>query len=299
MNHWFEEGKMAGGITGFDGKTAVVTGGASGIGEALARRFGREGMNIVLADVDQEELALAEKRLAEVEGVGEVLAVPTDVRHLDQVESLHQAAHQRFGNIHLVCNNAGVFVGGKNAWEHTADDWSWCIEVNLMGVIHGVRTFVPHMIDHGEGAHVLNTASIAGHLASPSLGPYNVTKYAVVALSETMHAELAMTDANVGVSVLCPAFVKTRIIDPERLRPEDRPDSAMSAEETDQREMMGRAVIESATAPSEIADLAFEAVAERRLWILPHSYLHHIVEDRWESIRSALGPLGEMPPIGG
>lgn len=290
---------MAGGIGDLEGKTAVVTGGASGIGEALAHRFGREGMNVVIADVDQGELALAEKRLAAIEGVGEVLAVPTDVRRLEQVEALHQAAHDRFGNIHLVCNNAGVFVGGKNAWEHTDDDWTWCIEVNLMGVIHGVRTFVPHMIEHGEGAHVLNTASIAGHLASPSLGPYNVTKYAVVALSETMHAELATSDANVGISVLCPAFVKTRIIDPERLRPADKPESAMTAEETDQREMMGRAVVESATAPSEIADLAFDAVVERRFWILPHSYLHSMVEQRWESIRSSLGPLSEMPSIGG
>ncbi len=185
-------------------KVAVVTGAASGIGRALAGRFATEGAKVVLADVEVEAL---EKAAAEIEGTGaEVLAVPTDVSDGQAVEALRDAAVERFGAVHVVCNNAGVASGGT-LWTATDEDWGWVLGVNLMGVVHGVQAFTPLMIEQGEG-HIVNTASIAGMLAPPFMGIYNATKHAVVALSESLHGELALFAPGVGVSVLCPGWVE-------------------------------------------------------------------------------------------
>ncbi|MGH9024843.1 MAG: SDR family NAD(P)-dependent oxidoreductase [Acidimicrobiia bacterium] len=201
-------------------KTAVITGGASGIGFALAERFAAEGMRLVLADIEEVALEGAAKRIADADA--EVLAVPTDVADADAVDALATATFERFGTAHVVCNNAGVVSGGP-AWEIPLAEWEWILGVNLEGVVHGIRSFVPRLIEQGEG-HVVNTASIAGIGPLPFVAPYNATKHAVVGISASMYHELALIGSPVGVTVLCPGFVPTKLLDagrnwPERLGP--------------------------------------------------------------------------------
>src|SRR5437588_11349714 len=197
------------------GKVAVVTGAASGIGNAVATRLAEEGMRVVLADMEEGPLADAEKKLAD-DGAT-VLAVPTDVTKGDQMDALAQKTFDTFGTVHVVHNNAGVATGGP-MWTLTEADWQWVLGVNLWGVIHGVRAFVPRLVEQGEG-HVVNTASIAGLTSSPLMAPYNVSKHGVVTLSETLQHELTMQGSPVRVSVLCPGWVNTRIADADRNRP--------------------------------------------------------------------------------
>ena len=199
------------------GKVAVVTGAASGIGRAMAERFAREGMKVVLADV--QEKPLAEAREASAAAGAEVIAVPTDVSKWEQVEALARRAVEAFGAAHVLCNNAGVAVGGV-AWETPVADWEWILGVNQWGVVHGIRAFVPRMIAQGEG-HVVNTASMAGLVSAPGMSAYCATKHAVVTISECLHHDFAIT-GNAGtmhVSVLCPGWVKTNIAESVRNRP--------------------------------------------------------------------------------
>ena len=188
-------------------KVAVVTGGASGIGLAMAERFLAEGMKVVIADVEAAALSPAAERLG-TDGA-EVLAVQTDVTVWADVEALAEAAYERYGAVHVVCNNAGVVTRGA-AWEQSLEDWQWVIGVDLWGVIHGVKAFVPRMLASGEPGHVVSTASIAGLFAMPTIAPYNVAKVGVVALSETLHHDLRAAGSSIGVSVLCPGVVPTR-----------------------------------------------------------------------------------------
>ncbi len=199
----------------FRDKVAVVTGGASGIGLAMAERFAREGMKLVLADVEKERLDEVTARFQK-DGV-EVLGVETDVSDAEQMDALGAATLDAFGAAHIVCNNAGVASGGRS-WELTTADWRWVIGVNLWGVIHGIRVFAPGLIAQGEG-HIVNTASVAGLLSVPGLGPYSVTKHGVVTLSETLYGELVATGSKVRVSVVCPSWVKTGIFEADRNRP--------------------------------------------------------------------------------
>lgn len=268
----------------FEGRTAVVTGAASGIGYALAEAFGRQGMHLVLADIEHDALVRAEERLAATPGRGELLAVPTDVADPGQVSRLAQEVGRVLGPVHLLCNNAGVAVGGAPLWELEGHDWEWCLDVNLWGVIHGIRAFVPAMVAHGEAGHVVNTASLAGHLATPMLGPYNTSKYAVVGLSETLRAELAMLASSIGVSVLCPGFVRTRIAESARNRPDHLP-------EPDRTTTEGAALLEGATPPEDIAQVVLDAVREDRFWIVPHAYALPAIEARFEAIRDSAGPF--------
>ena len=201
------------------GKVAVITGGASGIGRAVADKAAAEGMRIVLGDIEAGPLKLAVDDMTSTGA--EVLGVVTDVSDRASVEALRDAALERFGAVHLVHNNAGIGLGGP-IWEITEEDWRWILGVNLWGVIHGVATFTPLLLEQGEG-HIVNTASIAGLIVAPFLGPYNATKQAVVAISETLFKDLQTVAAPVGVSVLCPGFVQTRIDDSERNRPEWAP----------------------------------------------------------------------------
>ncbi len=197
------------------GKVAVITGGGSGIGLAMATRFASEGMKVVLADIEKDALDAAVAGLAATGA--EAIGVPTDVADGAAVEALRDAAVDRFGTVHLLCNNAGVGTGGLS-WNQSVADWEWVLGVNLWGVVHGIRAFMPILLEQGEG-HVVNTASMAGLSSPPMMAIYNVSKHAVVTLSETMFGELAMIESPVGVSVLCPGWVNTRIHEAGRNRP--------------------------------------------------------------------------------
>src|SRR3954468_8003406 len=249
------------------GKVAVVTGAASGIGNAVATRLAAEGMKVVLADIEEGPLADAEKVLADPGAT--VLAVPTDVTKGDQMDALAEKTYATFGTAHVVHNNAGVATGGP-MWTLTEADWQWVLGVNLWGVIHGVRAFVPRLVEQGEG-HVVNTASIAGLPSAPMMGPYNLSKHGVVPLSETLAAELALHGSPVKVSVLCPGWVNTRINEAERTRPAELQDAAAADPNMAEmgKQMIG-ALITSGLDPAEVARQVLEAVREERFYILTH-----------------------------
>lgn len=246
------------------GRVAVVTGAASGIGLALAERFAAEGMRLVLADVEALPLEAAARRLRD-QGV-EVLAVPTDVSLADSVEHLAQETLGCFGAVHVVCNNAGVMAFGHLTWQAPLAVWEWMLGVNLWGVVHGIRAFLPHMLERDEG-HVVNTASALGLATLPLLAPYCASKHAVVALSEALHRELGMRGSVVRVSVLCPGLTVTRICEadrnwPARLGP--YPDDPLPPEA---REAV-RAQHAVGTPPAEVARLVVEAIRDGRFWVL-------------------------------
>ncbi len=257
------------------GKVAVVTGAASGIGRALARTLGREGMRIVVADVDEAGLA------GTIEGL-EAVAVGTDVSDLAQVQKLADAAYRAFGAVHVLCNNAGVAVwGGLETATHR--DWQWVLGVNLWGVIHGIEAFVPRMIaQNGEG-HVVNTASMAGLIASQGLGVYNTSKYAVVGLSETLAKDLR--PYGIGVSVLCPMGVATRIRDSGRNRPAAlRNEVAATAAPV---ELIGRTL-----SPEPVARMVVHAIRDNRLYVIPHEESLEAVRKRFQRIERAIVDQG-------
>jgi len=252
----------------FQDRVAVVTGGASGIGRASAERFAKAGMKIVLADVEEGALT---KTAREMEQAGAtVLAVPTDVSRAADVEALARRALDRFGAVHVVFNNAGVYVAGAT-WEHSLADWEWVLGVNLWGVIHGVRTFVPILLEQKDEGHVINTASMAGLTSNPFMSIYNVTKHSVVTLSETLHQELGALGAKVKVSVLCPGFIRTRIADAGRNRPASlladppNPSGGGAAAAFD---VALRAGVESGFPPAAVAERVFEAVRDERFYVL-------------------------------
>jgi NAD(P)-dependent dehydrogenase (short-subunit alcohol dehydrogenase family) len=261
-------------ITDLAGRTAVVTGAASGIGFALARRFGSEGANVVRADVEDAALAEAEARLA---GDGIVsLAVRTDVRDPAQVDALADAAESRFGPLHLVCNNAGVVTSGRVA-ETTLEQWRWVLDVNLWGVVHGCRTFAPRLAAHGQPAHIVNTASMAGLDAGPYMASYFVSKFGVVALSEALWHEQRLDGTAVGVSVLCPGFVRTRITQPDRNRPDGVDGRVVDGPGDVGRAFAGMlsAGVETGKDPAEVADAVRAAVRDDRFWVLTHPESSH------------------------
>jgi NAD(P)-dependent dehydrogenase (short-subunit alcohol dehydrogenase family) len=266
----------------FQDRVAVVTGGASGIGFAMAERFARAGMKLALADVESGPLEAAGKKLGELT---DVLAVRTDVADADQMDAFGEAVLERFGGVHLLCNNAGVGGGGV-MWELTTQDWEWVIRPNLWGVIHGVRVFVPHLVAQNEG-HVVNTASMAGLASIPGMGPYNVTKHAVVTLSETLYGELRQQDIGVGVSVLCPGFVSTRIFESDRNRPEElrNPQGPADDEDREQRRRAAAGFFATAMPAAEVAEQVFSAISEDRFYILTHPH-----ED---AVRNRMTPILE------
>ncbi len=251
-----------------DGRTAVVTGAASGMGLALATRFVDAGMKVVMADIEADPLEEAAGKLR-ADGA-DVLAVPTDVSDGDQVDELAARAVDAFERVHVLCNNAGVGNSGMIATLTTAD-WSWVLGVNLWGVIHGLRAFLPGMLAHGEEGHVVNTSSMAGLFAAATMGPYCASKFAVVAISETLHQEMSITGSKIGVSVLCPGMVSTRIHQAERNRPgRDRgvvydPNSRFGADAID-----GAGALGDALDPSVVAEHVHDAIAERRFYVITH-----------------------------
>jgi NAD(P)-dependent dehydrogenase (short-subunit alcohol dehydrogenase family) len=260
------------------GKVAVITGGASGIGRAVADRAAAEGMKIVLGDIEEGPLKEAVDDLTSTGA--EALGVVTDVADAASVLALRDRTLDRFGSVHLVHNNAGIGLGGP-IWEVSEEDWRWILGVNLWGVIHGVAAFVPVLVEQGEG-HVVNTASIAGLIAAPFLGPYNATKQAVVAISETLFKDLQAVGAPIGVSVLCPGFVRTRIAESERNRPQWAPDR----EAPGTAELRGAVqnMVEGGIAPATVADRVIDAVRTNTFYILTHPELDDAVRTRFDDI---------------
>lgn len=250
------------------GRVAVVTGAASGIGLALCEAFAGEGMRIVMADVDAVRLEAAAEQVA---STADVLAVATDTSRWDDVAELARRSHERFGDVHVLCNNAGVTRPGVT-WEYTLDDWNWVLGVNLLGVVHGIRAFVPSMIERGEPAHVVNTASIGGLVAFPGVTIYTASKYAVVGLSEGLLNDLRAAGAPVGVSVLCPGPTATLFREHSRqLRPERSnggtpapPNTGLSA--------------------AEVAARTIDAIRSNRFWILTHPAYRETLDRRHQGI---------------
>jgi NAD(P)-dependent dehydrogenase (short-subunit alcohol dehydrogenase family) len=266
------------------GKVAVVTGAASGIGRALAEKSVHLGMKVVLADVEANALKQAEE---ELRGRGaDVLAVRTDVSKAEDVAALAEKAFDTYGAVHLLFNNAGV-GGGTTVWESSLADWQWVLGVNLWGVIYGVHYFVPRMLAQGSEGHIVNTASSAGLIASSGLGIYKVSKHGVVTLSETLALELAYRGANIKISVLCPEWVNTRIMDSERNRPAElrnAPEQQISPE-TEAAIQAVRQVVQNTGIPaSQVADTVFEAIREERFYILTHPSTKFGVQLRMEDI---------------
>ncbi|MFZ6721036.1 SDR family oxidoreductase [Undibacterium sp. Ji49W] len=270
----------------FKDRVAVITGGASGFGREFAIIGARLGMKLVLADVQQDAL---DKTRAELEAQGaQVLAMRCDVRHAEEVQALADATMEKFGAVHLVFNNAGVGSGGL-IWENTQADWDWVIGVNLWGVIHGVRIFTNLMLECAKKdpqfeGHIVNTASMAGLLNAPTMGVYNVSKHAVVSLSESLYQDLKLVEAPIGASVLCPYFVPTGISQSHRNRPEDVPGSAPTASQRAAQAMSDKAVNSGKVTAEEVAENTFKAIADEQFYIFSHPGALGNVQERMEDI---------------
>lgn len=287
----------------FRGRVAVITGAASGFGREFAFVGAGLGMKLVLADVQADALARTKAEL--VEKGADVGALQCDVRHEEQIQRLADAAMQRFGAVHMVFNNAGVGSGGL-IWENSRADWEWVLGVNLWGVIHGMRVFTPLMLecakqDSGYRGHIVNTASMAGLLNAPNMGVYNVSKHAVVSLSETLYHDLQLIDAPIGASVLCPYFVPTGISASHRNRPDDVKETA----EPTLSQLVAQAVSEKAVSSgkvtaAEVALRTFEAVREGRFYIYSHPNALGNVQTRLDDIvgqRNPTDPFEAAPHI--
>jgi len=272
----------------FKDKVAVITGGASGIGLALARRAAAENMKLVLADVEEAPLAAV---AAELKSAGaKVLTVKTDVSRAADVENLAAQTLQAFGGAHLVFNNAGVGGVRVKTWQATARDWEWVLGVNVWGVIHGVRVFTPIMLRQGDEGHIVNTASAAGFVSMASTAPYAVSKHSVVTLSEVLYHDLKTENARVGVSVLCPAWVGTNIWNSQRNRPEDLRDHADTAEERARREEVRKVLEKGKVTAADVAEMTFEGIANDRFYIFPHPKIRKDIQTRMEDILALRNP---------
>jgi len=276
----------------FRGRTAFVTGGASGIGLSMARAFGRAGMNVVLADIDRDTASEAAERLSHEQ----IKAIPVrcDVVERASIEAAAQEAIDAFGKVHVVCNNAGVAVGGPIGTVKERD-WDWIIDVNLKGVVHGTEIFAPLIRSHGEGGHIVNTASMAGMVSPPGMEPYCATKFAVVAMSEGWHQQLA--SANIGVSVLCPGFVKTRIHESGRAR-QDKYGGIGEVDPGvgDTREQAVQNVLNGID-PDIVGNRVLEAIQNGELYIFTHPAMRPFVEARFQMILAAFDAASNSPAL--
>ncbi|WP_374576203.1 SDR family NAD(P)-dependent oxidoreductase [Phenylobacterium sp.] len=271
------------------GKTAFITGGASGIGLAMARAFGRAGMNVMLADIEPEPLAAA---VAELEAMQVTAAgVPCDVSERASVVQAAAETVARFGKVHVLCNNAGVGAGGL-VGEVKPADWDWILSVNLMGVVYGVDAFLPHLRAHGEGGAIINTASMAGMISAPGMEPYSATKFAVVAMSEGWAAQLA--PEGISVSVLCPGFVKTRIDQSRRTR-----QTRFGGPEASGESVTGASFVASGIDPERVGARVLEALLAGERYIFTHPDMRGLVETRFAAILQGFDAAAASPALAG
>ena len=290
-------------ISNFKGKTAVLTGAGSGFGLECARIAAHNGMNVVLVDVQKDALDAAKTEL-EVKGT-QVMARLVDVSNAAQMQALANDVQQQFGAPHFVFNNAGVGSGGL-LWENSEADWQWVLGVNVWGVIHGVRLFTPMMLeaakkDSSYQGHIVNTASMAGLLTPPNMGVYNVSKHAVVALTETLYQDLKLVTDQISASVLCPYFVPTGISQSHRNRP-----SSLKADKPTQSQLIGQAMSDKAVSSgkvtaAEVAQLVFDAVAHDQFYIYSHPQALGNVQSRMEAIvqqHNPPDPFEARPDVG-
>ena len=271
------------------GKTAFITGGASGIGFAMAQAFLNEGMNVAIVDVDEGALQVAAEKLSGSNA--KVMALKLDVTDREQFVNVADQVEATLGPVHVVCNNAGVYRGGSLD-QVTYEDWDWIMGVNVGGVVNGLQTFVERVKKHGEGGHIVNTASMAGLTTSPGLGVYNASKFAVVGLSEAL--QLDLEPHNIGVSVLCPGMVRTRILESERTRPENFNVTEQQAlEAAEQHSEVMNLAMNTGIDAQEVAEVVVQGIKDNQLYLLPHPELKTATEQRMESV---LGAFGEADP---
>lgn len=279
----------------FHGKVAVITGAASGIGRGMAEAFVEAGMKVVLADIEVEALEATTRALR---GAGaDVHAVPTDVSKAEDIDQLAKKTLSKYGVVHVVCNNAGVGMRANSSWEASLDDWNWILGVNLLSVVYGHRTFVPILIEQKAEGHIVNTASFAG-LVPGAGAAYAVTKAGVVALSETTYFELQRNAPHVGISVLCPAFVDTNIMQAQRNRPaglEDSPPLAQTPEVQIYRDWF-EGQLKRGLSPRAVADKVITALRDRQFYILTHPDFTPVFEARAKRIAAAENPQLTPPP---
>jgi NAD(P)-dependent dehydrogenase (short-subunit alcohol dehydrogenase family) len=274
------------------GKVAVVTGAASGIGRGMVESFVAAGMKVVLADVDPQVLERTTGALRQAGA--DVSSVVTDVSKPAEVELLARRALSAYGAVHVVCNNAGINnIGATPTWASTLDDWNWIVGVNLMGVLHGMRTFLPILIEQGDEGHIVNTASIAGLAAGNAL--YSMTKFGIVGLTESMQAELQQGGHKPRLSLLCPGLVNTDILNSERHRPEGVQASvAASGPAIDAAKAALAAAVEQAMSPRSVGDQVLAAIREQRFYIFTHPDRLRFVEQRMRTILAAAGESGKI-----
>ncbi len=281
-------------MTEFKGRVAVVTGGASGIGRAMAERFAEEGMKIVIADVEDAALRKAESEM-KADGA-EVTAVRCDVSSAQDVKQLAEKAVRAYDRVHILCNNAGVGITGPT-WAIALEDWEWVLGVNLWGVVYGIHYFVPIMLEHGEPSHIVNTASMAGLTSGGSMAPYHVSKHGVVTLSEGLHHEFQQVGAKIRVSVLCPGWVDTRINESDRNRPAGAvAEASMDPMGRAFRDMVGKA-LKAGLKPRDIAELVFKSILDETFYILPHAHWKNMIEARMRDVLEQRDPTVVLPPL--
>jgi len=265
----------------FAGRVAVVTGAASGIGRGLARHAAREGMRVVLADVEAPAL---EDAVAEVRDLGaDAVGIRTDVSRADEVQALADQTFDRFGAVHLLCNNAGVFQAGV-VWQRTQADWDWVMGVNVWGILHAIRAFVPRLLEQDTDAHIVNTASMAGLITVAYSGPYVVSKFAAAALTECLAHDLRAQGSTIGVSCLVPGLVDTRIADSTRNRPDEPPSEVTAPDHHFVADVLKQQTSTGGRHPDEVAAIVFDAVRARQFWIPTTDGFEALVRNRYDAL---------------
>ena len=279
----------------FKDKVAVITGGANGIGRAIAERCVHEGMKVVLADIEERPLI---QTVEEIKATGaSVIGVLTDVSKQTDVDALAQKALEAFGAVHLLFNNAGVSGWVTSTWKSTLAHWEWVMSVNLWGVIHGIRAFIPIMLEQDCDAHIVNTASTGALIHGPG-GVYGVSKHAVLGLSETLYRELAQAGAKIDISVFCPGFVSTTIMDSDRNRPlslQNDPDAEKERSEHMGRQAGIRRAVEAGISPVQAAHMVFNGIREKKFYILTHPEIKPLIKKRMEDILNEHNPSDLQP----